>query len=51
MPIKKLKSGKYRLTSPKTGRNLGTFSTKAEAEKHAGAVAYFRNHPKKRRKI
>ena len=38
--IRKLKSGKYRLYSrkkdPKTGkrRNLGTFDSKAAAEKH-----------------
>ena len=38
--IRKLKSGQYRLYSrkinPKTGkrRNLGTFTTRAKAEKH-----------------
>jgi len=42
--IRKLKSGKYRLYSlkkdPKTGkrRNLGTFKTKAAAQKHERAV-------------
>ena len=46
--IRKLKSGKYRLYSrkkdPKTGRrrNLGTFNTRAEAEKHERAVQYFK---------
>jgi len=47
--IRKLKSGKYRLYSrkvdPKTGKrkNLGTFSTRAEAEKHERAVQYFKH--------
>lgn len=46
--IRKLKSGKYRLYSqkknPKTGkrRNLGTFETRQEAEKHERAVQYFK---------
>jgi len=46
--IRKLKSGQYRLYSrkldPKTGkrRNLGTFRTRAEAEKHERAVQYFK---------
>ena len=46
--IRKLKSGQYRLYSrkadPKTGkrRNLGTFQTRAEAEKHERAVQYFK---------
>jgi hypothetical protein len=46
--IRKLKSGEYRLYSrkkdPKTGkrRNLGTFGTRAEAEKHERAVQYFK---------
>jgi hypothetical protein len=48
--IRKLKSGKFRLYSrkknPKTGkrRNLGTFSSKAAAEKHERAVQYFKRH-------
>jgi len=48
--IRKLKSGKYRLYSvkknPKTGkrRNLGTFDTRAQAEKHERAVQYFKHH-------
>lgn len=46
--IRKLKSGKYRLYSrkkdPKTGRrrNLGTFDTRAQAERHERAVQYFK---------
>ena len=48
--IRKLTSGQYRLYSrkknPKTGRrrNLGTFATRAEAEKHERAVQYFKQH-------
>jgi len=48
--IRKLKSDKYRLYSrkkdPKTGkrRNLGTFKTKASAQKHERAVQYFKRH-------
>jgi len=50
MVIRKLKSGKYRLYSrkknPKTGkrRNLGTFDTREEAEKHERAVQFFKRH-------
>ena len=46
--IRKLSSGKYRLYSrkpdAKTGkrRNLGTFATRAAAEKHERAVQYFK---------
>jgi len=46
--IRKLSSGKYRLYSrkkdTKTGkrRNLGTFSTRAAAEKHEKAVQFFK---------
>ncbi len=46
--IRKLQSGGYRLYSrkvdPKTGkrRNLGTFSTRAAAQKHERAVQYFK---------
>jgi hypothetical protein len=46
--IRKLKSGHYRLYSrkvdPKTGRrrNLGTFATREQAEKHERAVQYFK---------
>jgi hypothetical protein len=46
--IRKLKSGEYRLYSkkldPKTGkrRNLGTFKTRAAAEKHERAVQLFK---------
>ena len=46
--IRKLASGKYRLYSrkkdPKTGkrRNLGTFTTRAAAERHERAVQFFK---------
>lgn len=46
--IRKLASGKYRLYSrrkdPKTGkrRNLGTFATRAAAERHERAVQFFK---------
>ena len=46
--IRKLRSGEYRLYSrkvnPKTGkrRNLGTFKTRAAAEKHERAVQFFK---------
>ncbi len=48
--IRKLSSGGYRLYSrkinPKTGkrRNLGTFKTREEAEKHERAVQFFKRH-------
>jgi hypothetical protein len=48
--IRKLTSGQYRIYSrkkdPKTGRrrNLGTFRTRAAAEKHERAVQYFKHH-------
>jgi hypothetical protein len=48
--IRKLKSGQYRLysrkTNPRTGkrRTLGTFSTRAAAEKHEREVQYFKRH-------
>ena len=47
--IRKLKSGAYRLYSrkkdAKTGkrRNLGTFKTRAAAEKHERAVQFFKH--------
>ena len=46
--IRKLPSGRYRLysrsTNPKTGRrrNLGTFRTRAAAERHERAVQFFK---------
>ena len=46
--IRRLSSGRYRLYSrrknPKTGRrrNLGTFRTRKEAEKHERAIQYFK---------
>lgn len=48
--IRKLKSGEFRLYSrkidPRTGkrRNLGTFKSRAAAEKHERAVQYFKRH-------
>ncbi len=48
--IRKLKSGKYRLYSrkvdAKTGkrRNLGTFDSRAAAEKHERDIQYFKRH-------
>ncbi|HJT22456.1 MAG TPA: hypothetical protein VJ746_18430 [Nitrospira sp.] len=48
--IRKLSSGQYRLYSrkknAKTGkrRNLGTFKTRAAAEKHERAVQFFKRH-------
>jgi hypothetical protein len=47
--IRKLKSGEFRIYSrkldPKTGkrRNLGTFATREEAEKHERAVQFFKH--------
>jgi hypothetical protein len=47
--IRKLKSGQYRLYSrkkdPRTGkrRNLGTFDTRAAAERHERAVQFFKH--------
>ena len=46
--IRRLVSGQYRLYSrkknPKTGkrRNLGTFASRAAAERHERAVQYFK---------
>lgn len=45
--IRKLASGEYRLYSKKKDakgkrKNLGTFSTRAAAEKHERAVQYFK---------
>ncbi len=46
--IRKLKSGEFRLYSrkknPRTGkrRKLGTFATRAAAEKHERAVQFFK---------
>ena len=46
--IRKLKTGQYRLYSrkkdPRTGkrRNLGTFKTRAAAQRHERAVQYFK---------
>jgi len=48
--IRKLSSARIRLysrkTDPRTGkrRNLGTFKSRAAAEKHEKAVQYFKRH-------
>lgn len=48
--IRKLASGEYRLYSRKKDpdtekrRNLGTFDTKAAAQKHEREVQYFKRH-------
>ena len=47
--IRKLKSGKYRLYSRKVDRktrkrkNLGTFTSRAAAQKHERAVQFFKH--------
>jgi hypothetical protein len=48
--IRKLPSGEFRIYSrkidPMTGkrRNLGTFKTREEAEKHERAIQFFKRH-------
>jgi hypothetical protein len=48
--IRKLASGEYRLYSrrpdPKTGkrRNLGTFASREQAQKHEREIQYFKRH-------
>jgi hypothetical protein len=48
--IRRLTTGEYRLYSrkkdPKTGkrRNLGTFKTRAAAQKHEAQVQFFKRH-------
>jgi hypothetical protein len=48
--IRRLPSGQYRIYSrskdPRTGRrkNLGTFPTRAAAERHERAIQYFKRH-------
>ncbi len=47
--IRKLRSGECRLYSKKTDKrgkrkNLGTFRSRAAAEKHERAVQYFKHH-------
>jgi hypothetical protein len=48
--IRKISSGEYRLYSRKVNpstkrrRNLGTFKTRAAAEKHEREVQYFKRH-------
>jgi hypothetical protein len=47
--IRKLKSGEYRIYSkkkdPKTGKrkNLGTFKTREDAEKHEREIQFFKH--------
>lgn len=50
--IRKVKGG-FRLVSKGTGRNLGTFKTRAEAEKRERQVQFFKrskggNRPRKK---
>jgi hypothetical protein len=48
--IRKISTGEYRLYSRKVNpqtnrrRNLGTFKTRAAAEKHEREVQYFKRH-------
>jgi hypothetical protein len=48
--IRKLSTGEFRIYSrkpnPRTGRrrNLGTFATRAAAQKHERAIQYFKRH-------
>jgi hypothetical protein len=45
--IRKLASGKYRLFAQEGSenrRNLGTFASRAAAQKHERAVQYFKRH-------
>lgn len=44
--IKKVKSG-YRVVSHKTGRNMGTYDTKKEAEKRLEQIKKFARGKKK----
>jgi len=44
--VRKLPSGKYRLVSGE-GKNLGTFDTREEAEKHEREVQYFKHRDNK----
>jgi hypothetical protein len=46
MTIKKVKEG-YRLESRKTGRNLGTYKTRAGAEARERQVQYFKSRGRK----
>lgn len=39
--IRKVKSG-YRVVSHTTGRNMGTFKTKAAAKRRLGQILYFK---------
>ena len=41
--IRSIGKGKYRIYSRKTGKNLGTFSSKAAALKHEREIQYFKH--------
>lgn len=41
--IRKIGKNKFRIYSRKTGKNLGTFSSKAAALKHEREIQYFKN--------
>lgn len=47
--IKKLPNGKFQLVSKK-GKNLGTFKTRAEAEKRERQVNFFKSRRKRKKK-
>lgn len=47
--IRKFK-GKWRVVSERTHRNMGTFATKAEAEKRLRQVEYFKHKKQTRRR-
>ena len=44
--IRKLPNGKFRLVS-KSGKNLGTFNTRAAAVKREGQVRFFKHKDKR----
>jgi hypothetical protein len=41
--IRSIGGGKYRIYSIKTGKNLGTFNSKAAALKHEREIQYFKH--------
>lgn len=49
MTVKKLrKQKKWRVYSERTGRNMGTYTTKAAAEKRLGQIEYFKRRKRRR---
>jgi hypothetical protein len=44
--IKRTSDGHFRLVSKKTGKNLGTYDTKAQALKRERQVQYFKSRKK-----